>query len=60
MLWKGFVYQQHCSYLTELFNHRPQSKGLEQTSLGAYIFSPNVVYETLRLINLGFCKPTSL
>lgn len=44
------------SYLTELFNHRPQSKELEQTFLGACIFFPNVVSETLRLINLGFSQ----
>ena len=44
MLWGGFVCQQHCSYLTELFNRQSQSKGLEQTSFGAYIFFPNVVY----------------
>ena len=60
MLWEGFVCQQHCSYLTELFNHCPQSKELEQTFLGAYIFFPNVVLMVLRLINLGFCKPTIL
>lgn len=55
-----FVCQQHCSYLTELFNHCPQSKELEQTFLGAYVFSPNVALMVLRLINLGFYKPTSL
>ena len=60
MLWEGFVCQQHCSYLTELFNHRPQSKELEQTFLGAYVFFPNVALMVLRLINLGFYKPTNL
>lgn len=44
---------QHCSLPSELFNYIPQSVGLGFTSHGAYIFSDNVVSETLRVVNLG-------
>ena len=51
---------QHCSYLSELFNHMPQSEGLGITSQSAYIFPNNVVLKALRLVNQGFCKPPAL
>lgn len=56
MLMRGFVYPQHCSYATELFNHGSQSCRLGITSTGDYIFSPNVVRKTLRLVNIGLLQ----
>ena len=51
MLMRGFGYPQHCPYPTGLFNHGPQSCRLGITSAGDYIFSRNVVFETLRVVN---------
>lgn len=34
-----------------------RARGLEQTPLGNYIFSPNVAPEVLSLINLDFSSP---
>ena len=56
MLMRGFVYPQHCPYPTGLFNHGSQSCRLGITSTGDYIFSPNVVLETLRLVNIGLLQ----
>ena len=45
---------------SELFNHRPQSRGLELTSTGDYVFFGNVVRLTgLRVVSqdLRFHKP---
>lgn len=44
----------------KLFNHGSQSCRLGITSAGDYIFSPNVVCKTLRLVNLGLCGPATL
>jgi len=38
------LYRQHCSYPSELFNHRPQSLGLGHASQSAYIFVGNVAH----------------
>jgi len=56
MLMRGFGYPQHCPYPTGLFNHGPQSCRLGITSAGDYIFSRNVVFETLRLVNIGLLQ----
>nr|DAF57563.1 MAG TPA: hypothetical protein [Myoviridae sp. ctqfO1] len=53
MLFQGFICLQHCSYLSELFNCKPQSSGFGLTSQSAYIFSDNVVLMELRLISKG-------
>jgi len=55
-----FKRKQHCSYPSELFNHLPQSRKLGVTFTGDYIFSDNVVRETLRLINYGLSQAHSL
>mgnify|MGYP006962273646 CR=1 FL=1 len=56
MLMRGFRYPQHCPYPTGLFNHGPQSYRLGITSAGDYIFSRNVVFKTLRLVNIGLLQ----
>ena len=43
------------NHIIQLFNHGSQSCRLGITSTGDYIFSPNVVRETLRLVNIGLC-----
>ena len=52
----------HCPYPSGLFNRIPQSGGFGLTSAGAYIFSGNVVLETLRVVSKGlrFLKPSAL
>ena len=47
-----FVCLQHCPFLPELFNRKPQSSGFGLTSAGAYVFSGNVAsVPRLRLVN---------
>ncbi len=45
---------QHCSYLSELFNHKPQSSGFGLMSRSAYVFLDNIAsVSRLRLVNQG-------
>lgn len=60
MLWRGLYVGNTIPTSQNCLIANLRARSLSKHSLGNYIFSPNVAPEVLRLINLGFFKPTGL
>lgn len=60
MLWRGLYISNTIPTSQNCLITNLRARGLSKHPLGNYIFSPNVAPEVLRLINLGFFKPTGL